>query len=1080
MARASSAPLLAALVLISAVLHASAVTHHGVLFEGPVSRGLVLASMSSDSSGAFLSVAVVSEECDKLIGHAVNVTLPPPPPPAAPAENATVPEEHLEREAPAALWTGIVQGSSEDGNAACFFKPALSAEGAAAAGSGNNLTMVFELRGFRAVLGGAGRVHRVAYLSNRYASPAPAFPFRPRKSGSPIRIPPGTFGVAVLSLDAADAADGLLTVYQTAGDFSGVRLAYVNATVAADGTVRNDTSSFVVDPACDPAAPAPECIPAPAVSIGRVRNGTCDCGMGGPRDGGMRPPFNATASEPRPARMGEGEAPRMDEGEGPRGPAPNASEPFMMPPPRNWSRPEGQPLREREPQFSPDEEGDICACPMTMQEEAGTQQGQPRAGQEGPVQTQQSVSGQQMPPQQGATGQQQQGTTGQRMPPQQGATGQQQTGTSGQQMPPQQGSTTQQQTGTSGQRMPPQQGSTTQQQGATGQQMPPQQGSTTQQQTGTSGQRMPPQQGSTTQQQTGTSGQQMPPQQGSTGEQMGATSQQQPQQPQQQQQRAQGTPKPLFQMIYSLPWKIPRPPHMRLGGLRGPRGNSTRPPMNETRPPMEHGPVNETRPPMDGARPPMNGTEPRPPRRQPREMPLIPGPVRFVRISLTNARLSKDPATPASLLTGLPSAVALTTADGTPALPLGVFVATPQFPLPGSETGGLFPASTDDYYTFPAVGPFIRSAPGDFSALNIQLSLASAAASSGALRRTCEAMASTKTTSASAPAGCVTNGCSLLQCFISFMGGDDLGTSCASVSNAACAAPAAGRRLLADAASISASLTATSGQSPAQLAAGLAGAVSGTSGRSFAEGAAAVLAGASLPADAADPATFGGAVTGLSAPGANIPVVTADGSSTTALSASSPVAASTGTAAAATDAAAAGSGSAGSTQATSATGSGNGQAGASSSSSSSSQSGLSQNAIVAIGAAVGGTALVAAVAGTAVAVQRRRRAGFSPARNVPGLETVAAPRGGPVDVEAPELPPLPVAWVDAGAKAPAPAPPAEPEQAAAAPEGPEGLVVVTEAPLQLPGARTPLPRSALGSRAASVSGSRPGSLEIRL
>eukprot|EP00741_Cyanophora_paradoxa_P005760 tig00000113_g5582.t1 len=1035
MARASSAPLLAALVLISAVLYASAVTHHGVLFEGPVSRGLVLASMSSESSGAFLSVAVVSEECDKLIGRAVNVTLPPPPPPPAPAENATVPEEHLEREAPAALWTGIVQGSSEDGNAACFFKPALSAEGAAAAGSGDNLTIVFELRGFRAVLGGAGRVHRVAYLSNRYASPAPAFPFRPRKSGSPIRIPPGTFGVAVLSLDAPDAADGLLTVYQTAGDFSGVRLAYANATVAADGTVRNDTSSFVVDPACDPAAPAPECIPAPAVSIGRVRNGTCDCGMGGPRDGGMRPPFNATASEPRLARMGEGEAPRMDEGEDRRGPAPNASEPFTMPPPRNGSRPEGQPPREREPQFGPEEEGDICACPMTMQQEAGMQQGQPRAGQEGPAQTQQTVSGQQMPPQQGATGQQQTGTTGQRMPPQQGSTTQQQTGATGQQMPPQQGSTTQQQTGTSGQRMPPQQGSTTQQQGATGQQMPPQQGSTSQQQTGTSGQRMPPQQGSTIQQQTGTSGQQ------------------QPQQPQQQRaQGAAGAPKPLFQMIYSLPWKIPRPPHMRLGGPHGPRGNSTRPPMNETRPPAEHGPMNETRPPMDGARPPMNGTEPRPPRRQPREMPLIPGPVRFVRISLTNARLSKDPATPVSLLTGLPSAVALTTADGTPALPLGVFVATPQFPLPGSETGGLFPAATDDYYVFPAVGPFIRSAPGDFSALNIQLSLASAAASSGALRRTCEAMASTKTTSASAPAGCVTNGCSLLQCFISFMGGDDLGTSCASVSNAACAAPAAGRRLRADAASISASLTANSGQSPAQLAAGLAGAVSGTSGRSFAEGAAAVLAGASLPADAADASTFGGAVTGLSAPGANIPVVTADGSSTTALSASSPVAASTGTAAAATDAAAAGSGSAGSTQATSATGSGNGQAGASSSSSSSSQSGLSQNAI------------------------RRRRAGFSPARNVPGLETVAAPRGGPVDVEAPELPPLPVAWVDAGAKGPAP--PAEPEQAAA--EGPEGLVVVTEAPLQLPGARTPLPRSALGSRAASAPASRPGSLEIRL
>eukprot|EP00741_Cyanophora_paradoxa_P011539 tig00020562_g11147.t1 len=1006
MARASSAPLLAALVLISAVLHASAVTHHGVLFEGPVSRGLVLASMSSDSSGAFLSVAVVSEECDKLIGRAVNVTLPPPPPPPAPAENATVPEEHLEREAPAALWTGIVQGSSEDGNAACFFKPALSAEGAAGAGSGDNLTIVFELRGFRAVLGGAGRVHRVTYLSNRYASPAPAFPFRPRKSGSPIRIPPGTFGVAVLSLDAPDAADGLLTVYQTAGDFSGVRLAYVNATVAADGSVRNDTSFFVVDPACDPAAPAPECIPAPAVSIGRVHNGTCDCGMGGPRDGGMRPSFNATASEPRPARMGEGEAPRMGEGEGPRGPPPNAQEPLSMPPPRNGSRPEGQPPREREPQFGPEEEGDICTCPMTMrQEEAGMRPDQPRpASQQNLQQPQQqgpaaSASGQQTmpppPPPQGASGQQQQ---------QQGRPGRQQ-GQAGMQ-PPQ---------GAPSAGQPP----------MTQGQQPPQ------------GPRSGPAQGS----QQPSQGQQQPPQQRAQG--------------------AAGAPKPLFQMIYSLPWKIPRPPHMRLGGPRGPRGNATRHPMNETRPPAEHGPMNETRPPMDGARPPMNGTDPRPPRRQPREMPLIPGPVRFVRISLTNARLSKDPATPVSLLTGLSSAVALTTADGTPALPLGVFVATPQFPLPGSETGGLFSASTDDYYSFPAVGPFIRSAPGDFSALNIQLSLASAAASSGALRRTCEAMASTKTTSASAPAGCVTNGCSLLQCFISFMGGDDLGTSCASVSNTACAAPAAGRRLRADAASISASLTATSGQSPAQLAAGLAGAVSGTSGRSFAEGAAAVLAGASLPADAADAATFGGAVTGLSAPGANIPVVTADGSSTTALSASSPVAASTGTAAAATDAAAAGSGSAGSTQATSATGSGNGQA-AATTSSSSSQSGLSQNAIITIGAAVGGTALVAAVAGTAIAVQRRRHSAAVGAAAAPSPSLEAGIAAQPAPAPAPQVA---WGWPVLGASVPVPvasvlAPEAAAAAAAAAARGSLGQVLVVGA-APLPGV------PAVASRGAS-------------
>eukprot|EP00741_Cyanophora_paradoxa_P011532 tig00020562_g11140.t1 len=1015
MARASSAPLLAALVLMSAVLHASAVTHHGVLFEGPVSRGLVLASMSSESSGAFLSVAVVSEECDKLIGRAVNVTLPPPPPPPAPAENATVPEEHLEREAQAALWTGIVQGSSEDGNAACFFKPALSAEGAAAAGSGDNLTIVFELRGFRAVLGGAGRVHRVAYLSNRYASPAPAFPFRPRKSGSPIRIPPGTFGVAVLSLDAPDAADGLLTVYQTAGDFSGVRLAYVNATVAADGSVRNDTSSFVVDPACDPAAPAPECIPAPAVSIGRVRNGTCDCGMGGPRDGGMRPPFNATASEQRPARMGEGE--------GPRGPPLNAQEPLSMPPPRNGSRPEGQPPREREPQFGPEEEGDICACPMTMrQEEAGMRPGQPRpASQENPQQRQQpqqqtGTSGQQTPPPpppQGASGQQQ--PQQQQHPQQQGRPGRQQ-GQAG--MQPPQGASS------AGQPTPPPQGATGQPPMTQGSQQPPQ------------GPRSGPMQGS----QQPPQGQQLPPQQRAQGS-AGAA----------------GAPKPLFQMIYSLPWKIPRPPHMRLGGPRGPRGNSTRHPMNETRAHMEHGPMNETRPPMDGARPSMNGTEPRPPRRQPREMPLIPGPVRFVRISLTNARLSKDAATPVSLLTGLSSAVALTTADGTPALPLGVFVATPQFPLPGSETGGLFPASTDDYYTFPAVGPFIRSAPGDFSALNIQLSLASAAASSGALRRTCEAMASTKTTSASAPAGCVTNGCSLLQCFISFMGGDDLGTSCASISNAACAAPAAGRRLRADAASISASLTAASGQSPAQLAAGLAGAVSGTSGRSFAEGAAAVLAGASLPADAADGATFGGAVTGLSAPGANIPVVTADGSSTTALSASSPVAASTGTAAAATDAAAAGSGSAGSTQANSATGSGNGQAGASSSSSSSSQSGLSQNAIIAIGAAVGGTALVAAVAGTAVAVQRRRHSAAvgAAAAPSPSLEAGIAAQPAPAPAH------VAWGWPVQGAAVPVPAASVlAPEVAAAAARGSLGQVVVVGA-APLPGV------PAVASRGAS-------------
>eukprot|EP00741_Cyanophora_paradoxa_P000946 tig00000448_g914.t1 len=57
------------------------------------------------------------------------------------------------------------------------------------------------------------------------------------------------------------SADGLYTVYQTAGDFSGVRLMIMHMNVDAT--------------ALRPAALAPECMPVPTVRNGRVRNGTC-------------------------------------------------------------------------------------------------------------------------------------------------------------------------------------------------------------------------------------------------------------------------------------------------------------------------------------------------------------------------------------------------------------------------------------------------------------------------------------------------------------------------------------------------------------------------------------------------------------------------------------------------------------------------------------------------------------------------------------------------------------------------------------------------------------------------------------